>query len=137
MKKKEAMNERIKKIRKTLDLTQQQLAKLLGIRTVAVTKIENGDTNLSKHNILLICTPNHLKDGKTININWLHTGEGDMFNPASAQSVMDEDGKPLNPDEGMFIRAYRKLSPANREVVKVVVDAMQKSQNKEAEKQAK
>ena len=130
----ETVNDRVKNIRKTLDLSQSQFAKLLGVRSAAIVKIENGDTKLTKQNILLICTPNHMRDGKTININWLHTGNGDMFNPSTAHTILDEKGKPLDLEEGMFISIYRQLNLANRDIMKVVIDAMLKSQGKGTEK---
>lgn len=67
------MNERIKKLRKALDLTQQEFANKLNIKRNTVATYEAGKSNPSDAAVVLIC--------KTFNAseNWLRTGEGDMF----------------------------------------------------------
>lgn len=67
------MNERIKKIRKALDLTQQQFANKIGTTANVLTNYETGRRNPSSSVINNIC--------KTFNVNetWLRTGEGEMF----------------------------------------------------------
>lgn len=67
------MNERIKKLRKELDLTQQEFADKLSIKRNTVATYETGKSNPSDAAVVLIC--------KTFNVNetWLRTGEGEMF----------------------------------------------------------
>ena len=70
------MNERIKKLRKTLDLTQQEFADRLGVKRNTVGQWECGINNVTDATIVFLC--------KEFNVNeeWLRTGEGDMFLPA-------------------------------------------------------
>jgi len=49
------MNERIKVLRKALNLTQKQLGEVLGIKDSAVSKIEKGENCLTEQNIKSIC----------------------------------------------------------------------------------
>ena len=67
------MNERLKKLRKELDMTQQEFADKLGTARNNIAGYETGKRNPSNAVISLIC--------KTFNVNeeWLRTGEGEMF----------------------------------------------------------
>lgn len=67
------MNERLKKLRKELDMTQQEFADKIGIARGNIGSYEVGKTAISNAVISLIC--------KTFNVNenWLRTGEGEMF----------------------------------------------------------
>ena len=68
------MNSRVKEIRKQLQWTQEQLAKLLGIGKAALSMIETGKASLTTRN------RNILIQELNINPDWLETGEGQMFN---------------------------------------------------------
>ena len=65
--------ERVREVRKTLDLTLEKFGEKLGIQKSAISKIERGDTNLTDTNIKLIC--------REFNVDyiWLTTGEVEMF----------------------------------------------------------
>ena len=67
------MNNRIKKLRKALDLTQQEFSNRIGCSRNLVANYEIGNRNPSSSVINNIC--------KTFNVNeeWLRTGEGEMF----------------------------------------------------------
>lgn len=75
------MNERFKKVRKTLGLTQSAFGKSLGISNTAISKIEKGENNVSESNIISICRE------FGVNEEWLRTGvggENNMFIKLSA-----------------------------------------------------
>ena len=67
------MNERIRKLRRELDLTQQEFADRIGIKRGGVANYEIGRNKPIDSVISLIC--------REFNVNeeWLRTGEGDMF----------------------------------------------------------
>lgn len=67
------MNERIKKLRKELDLTQQKLADVLGMKQNTIAQYEMGRTIPSDAIIRSICREFH------VNEDWLRTGHGEMF----------------------------------------------------------
>lgn len=69
------MNERIKKLRKALDLTQQEFANRLGLKQNTVATYEMGRSVPSDPTINNIC--------KEFNVNedWLRGGSGEMFKP--------------------------------------------------------
>ena len=64
------MNNRIKELRKAVNLTQDEFGKRLGISNTAISKIEKGENNVSEQNIISICREFN------VNENWLRTGEG-------------------------------------------------------------
>lgn len=68
-----AINDRFKKIRKTLDLNQTTFSKILGVAQANLSKYESGELNI----------PDKVKMALSkeydINIHWLLTGEGEMF----------------------------------------------------------
>lgn len=67
------MNERIRKLRKELDLTQQEFADRLGMGRYNIAGYETKKRSPSDAVIRLIC--------KTFNVNeeWLRYGTGEMF----------------------------------------------------------
>ena len=73
------MNERLKQIRKALDLTQQEFADKLGIARGNISAYEVGKNLPSDAVISLICKIDFSK-GK-VNEDWLRTGAGEMFLP--------------------------------------------------------
>ena len=48
-------NEKIKAVRKQLNLTQQEVADKLGVSKQYLSKVENGMTELSKEKIVAFC----------------------------------------------------------------------------------
>lgn len=71
------MNERLKRLRKTLDLTQQDFADRIGSKRNTVAKYETGTNVPSTAVISSIC--------RVFNVNeeWLRNGVGDMFLPVN------------------------------------------------------
>lgn len=67
------MNERLKKLRKELDMTQQEFADKIGIKRNTMATYESGRNEPIDAVISLICTKYN------VNENWLRTGEGEMF----------------------------------------------------------
>lgn len=67
-------NERLKKLRKTLDLTQQEFADKIGIKRNTMAQYEIGRNEPIDAVIISICREFNVSE------NWLRTGEGEMFN---------------------------------------------------------
>ena len=67
------MNNRLRMIRKELSLTQENLARVLGIGKSALSMIETGKASLSERN------RNILVQELNVNPDWLETGDGSMF----------------------------------------------------------
>lgn len=67
------LNERLKKLRKTLDLTQQEFASRIGSVQNTITGYETGRRVPSNQVISLICREFN------VNADWIKTGKGEMF----------------------------------------------------------
>lgn len=87
------MKDRIKKIRKELDLTQQEFADKIGIKRNSVAKYETGENVPSAASISLICRE------FDVNEEWLRTGIGEMFIPLDRRSSIAKLTKQLLDEE--------------------------------------
>lgn len=107
------MNERLKSLRKTLDITQQEFADKIGIKRNSYANYETGRNTPIDAIIVSIC--------REFNVNeeWLRTGEGEMF-----RKIPEEDqyskaaGALLRDDDALAIeglKLYYSLSPDEKE----------------------
>ena len=69
-----SQGERVKKARKSLNLTLEKFGEKLGVKKNAISQIENGRNSLTDQMCKSICREFN------VNYNWLVSGEGDMFN---------------------------------------------------------
>lgn len=128
-----SLNERIKKIRKALDLTQQEFADRLGIIRGNIAGYETGKRNPSDAVLSLICNKFN------VNEKWLHTGEGKMFievpeediySKAAASVFKEDDATAI---EGL--KLYYSLSPEAKKAVRNYIlqlaDMIREHENKE------
>lgn len=74
------MHERIRKLRRILDLTQEKFAERIGIKRNTVATYESGRNEPVDSVVALICREFH------VNEEWLRNGTGEMF----AQDSEDE-----------------------------------------------
>ena len=76
-----SIGNRLKRLRKELDLTQEAFASRIGSVQNTITGYENDRRNPSAPVISLIC--------REFNVNeeWLRTGEGEMFNPEPSNEL--------------------------------------------------
>jgi len=74
------MNERIKKIRKELNLTQIDFGARLGVTGAAISRIESGENQITDQMARAIC--------REFNVDpfWLNTGEGNPFIDTAAET---------------------------------------------------
>lgn len=106
------MHERIKKLRKTLDLTQQEFAEKLGIKRNTIAQYEIGRNIPIDAVIKSICREFGVSE------EWLRDGIGEMFEEipeedvysrAAAEALKNDDALAI---EGM--KLYYSLSPEAR-----------------------
>ena len=115
------MNERIKSIRKSLNLTQELFSKKLNLSRNYIALIETGDRIPSDRTISDICREYN------INEHWLRTGEGEMYDlpeDRTAAIVADLLDKQC-PTYNLIINIidkYRKLDPVSQSVIDKFLD---------------
>ena len=105
-----SINQRIKTLRKELNLIQQDFAKKIGVQRVTISWMEKEGNTITRQNIKIIC------DAFNVNENWLRTGEGDMFKPADEPDILDklQQELKLNNAEMEIIKTFIELSPEQR-----------------------
>lgn len=108
------MNERIKKLRRSLDLTQQEFADRIGVKRNTIANYEIGRNVPIDSVLALIVREFH------VNEMWLRSGEGEMFAP-SATSALDTLAKEQNLTHGEYI-LIEKLLHLKPEVRQGILD---------------
>ena len=114
------MNERIKRLRKELKLTQQQFADKIKVKRNTVATYEMGRSVPSDSAIALICKTFH------VNEDWLRNGNGEMFEElpeedekaAFVSSLLDADNDPFYNIIQEIMRTFDELSPKSQEVIR-------------------
>lgn len=119
------MNERLKKLRKELDITQQEFADRLGVKRNTVATYEVGKSNPSDAAINNIC--------KTFNVNeeWLRDGTGEMFLPVDRNTEIAKLTRILLNEESdsfknRLITALANLTAEQWEVLADIADGLTK-----------
>lgn len=106
------MNERLKELRKYLDLSQKVFAEKLGITDSGLSNLESGKRNLTEQMIISIC--------REFNVNraWLVEGAGDMFTNLP-ETILDELALQfdLSIEEKELVSDFCNLSKEQRTVI--------------------
>ena len=117
--------ERIKEIRKYLNLTMEKFGGRLGVGRTAISNIENNNRNLTDQMAVSICRE------FDVNETWLRTGEGEMFIQRTRnQQITDFLGDLIKEEDGTFkkrlIEAMSKLDKKDWEDIERLVNKLAK-----------
>ena len=106
-------SERIKEIRKTLNLTLEKFGEKLGVKKNTVSQLENGRNSLTEQMAKAICREFN------VNYDYLVNGEGDMFSNLP-QTILDElcNQYDLDALDRLIVEMYIGLPSQDRERVK-------------------
>lgn len=122
------MKDRLKKIRKSLDMTQLKFAERIGVKQNTVAQYEIGRNEPIDSVITLIC--------REFNVNetWLRTGEGEMFLEVSKdEEIASFVGRIQMEDKinfkKRFVSALAKLDEDEWEVLEKLVLEMCKEKD--------
>ena len=106
------MYNRLKKIRKTIHLTQAQFAASLGLGQSTYAMMEVGKRDILDRHVKTICA---LYD---VSEDWFRSGEGDMFRTPYDSFITELSAKyNVDPAVRNFITCYLELSSHDRGVV--------------------
>ena len=105
--------ERLRLLRNTLNLSQDDFGKRLGVSNTAISKLEKNERNLTEQMLLSIC-----REFK-VDYFWLTEGRGEMFieTPESIVDDIAEDYDLYDIDKKM-LEKYLSLSKEERNVIK-------------------
>lgn len=113
------MQNRVKKVRQSLGLSQESFGNSLGVTKTAICGIEAGRRSLTEQMAKAICREFN------VNYDWLKEGTGDMFD-AVPETLVDELAQEFNLDEvdKRIILGYLRLSDDERKVIKRYMQSM-------------
>ena len=133
------MRERLKQLRKTLGITQQEFADKIGIKRNTYANYETGRNTPIDAIILSICREFNVSE------SWLRNGEGEMFKERSpseevgyyVEDLLEYDGNG-NPFYDMIIEMMKKYSELDdksktviREYFRGVADGIHKEKQED------
>lgn len=112
------MNERIRKLRKALDMTQQAFADKLGVKRNTVGQWECGINSITDQIALSICREFNVSE------DWLRYGTGEMFIAKESDeidSLVEKYG--LSNDDRILIEKYVNAKESSRKaIIDFIVD---------------
>lgn len=110
------MNQRLRKLRKTLDLTQREFGERIGVKGNTIAQYELGRNEPIDAVLSLICREFH------VNEKWLREGTGDMFLPTDRNADIAKLTRQLLDEEtdsfkNRFISILANLSTKEWEIL--------------------
>lgn len=114
------MNERIKELRKILNLTQSEFAAKLLLSQNFIAQVESGKKNISERTVADICREFNINEG------WLRAGTGEMHKPiedklsAYVSEITDGDDDFIKD----FITVYMELDDTSKAALRKIADRM-------------
>jgi transcriptional regulator with XRE-family HTH domain len=116
------MKDRIKKLRKELNLTQRALADAVGVKQNTIAQYEIGRNEPQNAVITLICKK------YSVNETWLRTGEGEMFvQRTRSQEIVDFMGELVQTDNEFkrrFVAALARLDEKDWALIEKMADKL-------------
>lgn len=113
------MNERIKALRKFLNMTQEEFSKQIGLSRNFIAQVEIGTKVPSDRTITDICREYN------VNEDWLRTGNGEMFKSRTREQEIGafvNEVMELNDDsfEKKLVGALARLEPKDWECLEAI-----------------
>ena len=119
------INKRLKDLRIAMNKNQEEMGKILGITKSGVSDLESGRRKVTEQHLIMLQNCSEC----FININWLRTGEGEMFLDVSREKEIARFTKDLllgEPDsfKNRLVSALAKLSVEEWEVLEKIARNM-------------
>lgn len=113
------MENRIKILRKELNLTQEKFGERLGMKKNSISQIENGVNALTEQLLVSICREFN------VNEDWLRNGTGEMFIEVPEEAEFEAASAELSKNNDVLamqaVIQYWKLDEASKEAVRKYV----------------
>lgn len=126
------MNDRIRAIRKAVDLTQAEFAGRIGIKPNTVTSYETGLRMPSDAIIVSICREFNVSEV------WLRTGEGEMFVDLGEDAELTQVLAEIQVSDDDTIKdvlvAYWELEEKEKAAIRKLIDGIVRRQKERAER---
>lgn len=104
--------ERVKELRKTLNLSQEAFGKKVGVQKSAISKIEKGENGLKEQLAKLICSEFN------VDYFWLTEGKGEMFTEIP-ETLFDNLALEyhLTDEYKAFLKAFLEVPDENKPII--------------------
>ena len=120
----ESINVRFKDLRKACNKTQEDMGHILGLSRSGISEIESGRRSVTEQHLIMLKN----WDEKPINIEWLRTGQGEMFKQLTNQEELMKYTALLLKDNKSAIASaiqalivtYEQLDDSNKDVLEKV-----------------
>lgn len=114
------INQRIKILRKALDMSQEEFGKILNISKSGVCDLESGRRKVQESHIIMLKNYRN----KNINENWIRYGTEPMFKKSSLGTLLSEIS--FGNDEFIkdFIEVYMELDQSSKDALKEIAKKM-------------
>lgn len=118
------MNERLKLLRKKLNMSQRDFSKRINVGASTLAMFETGQRELKSIHISAICREFN------VNEHWLRTGEGTMFNETPPDDELSRYlGQLLKPDhKNAFIKkiilTYMRLDDDGKKIIRDFAESL-------------
>ena len=120
----DSINVRFKELRKACNKTQEDMGHILGLSRSGISEIESGRRSVTEQHLIMLKN----WDEKPINIEWLRTGQGEMFKQLTNQEELMKYTALLLKDNKSAIASaiqalivtYEQLDDSNKEVLERV-----------------
>ena len=120
-------SERVRILRKSLNMSQEAFGERLGVKKAAISKIEKGENGLKEHMIKLIC--------REFNVDyfWLTEGTGEMFT-SIPQTLVDSiaDEYHLTDEYKAILEAFLQVPDEDKPAIQNFFLSIAKNANKKA-----
>lgn len=126
------MNERIRELRKHLNLTLEEFGKKVGVTKAAIGRIEKGERSVTDQMFLSICREFN------VNENWLRTGDGEMFSleedeeAAYVSELLYDTKNPLYDLIKSIMKTYSQSGEKEKEIIKNFAKNLHKNLKEES-----
>ncbi|EGT4846889.1 TPA: helix-turn-helix transcriptional regulator [Clostridioides difficile] len=113
----------LKKLRKELGLSQKEFGDKLKLTSASISKLENGERNITERHISQIC------EVFNVNEDWLRNGNGEMFKNIDDIELAAMMGKTFSSNDEFLKKVFltfAELTDDEREVIQKVIDKLSK-----------
>lgn len=127
-----SIHNRVKEVRKALNMAQDEFGDKIGIKKSSISQIESGKTNPSDLTVRAICREFRVDE------TWLRTGVGEMFRTSTPDQQIAEfaamllEGRAEDAFKRKLVSALSRLDPVSWAALERVADeiAADESQKK-------
>lgn len=108
------INERVRQLRKSLNLSQEEFGTSIGLTKSGVSNIENGIRGVSDRHVKLLI------NSFNVNYDWLVYGEGEMFLDGDYKVTF----KNVSDEDKAFVYKYLSLSTDAKKIIRSFVEGV-------------